>query len=618
MAKKQPVKPKNTGSARFTDARLAALLLLAALAAYWPALQGSLLWDDDQHVTSPALASLHGLWRIWFDLGSTAQYYPLLHSAFWLEHSLWGDAVAGYHLLNVALHAASAYLVVLLVRRLGLPGATLSGFVFALHPVCVEAVAWISEQKSTLSGVFVLGAALAYLSFVETGFSEKRRRTYWLALTLFVLALLSKTTAATLPAVLLVILWWKHGTLPKRDALPLVPWFIIAIPTGLFTAWVERRYIGAQGVEFALTFTQRVLLAGRALWFYASKALLPIHLTFSYPRWQLDPSAWWQWLFPLGVVAVAIALSIFARQYRGPLAAFLIFAGTLVPALGFVNVYPFRYSFVADHFQYLALLAIIIPVSSLLAVQFSRMSSPGLRTAAPVALAAVLGVLTFIQSADYSDSETLYRATLARNPDSFLAHNNLGLILATMPDATMPDATMPGHINDAISEYREALRVEPNYPEAHFNLGAALIAAHDPALIEPAVGEYETALRLKPDYAEAHSNLGNALSHLPGRLDDAVTQFQTALRLRPDMEQARLGLGNAYAHMPGRLADAEVQYRAVLQIDPASAEAHFNLGNVLLQTQGGEAAALAEYQAALRLRPDSGQAREMIQRLSGQ
>lgn len=605
MAKKQPVKAENTGSARFTDVRFALFLLLAVLAAYWPALQGSLLWDDDQHVTQPELASWHGLERIWFEPGATAQYYPLLHSAFWLEHLIWGDATLGYHLVNVILHAASAFLVFLLVRRLGLPGARLSAFLFALHPVCVEAVAWISEQKSTLSAVFVLGSALAYLRYLQT----RRMQTYWIALAAFVLALLSKTTAATLPAALLVLAWWTSGksTDARRDLLPLVPWFLIAIPAGLVTAWVERRYIGAQGVEFALTFTQRLLLAGRALFFYAGKVILPFPLTFSYPRWQLDPSAWWQWLFPAGVLAVAIALAVLARKQRGPLAAFLIFAGTLFPALGFFNVYPFRYSFVADHFQYLALLALLIPISALLTAAFARISSARFRAAAPVALAVLLGSLTFAQSADYSDSETLYRATLARNPDSFLAHNNLGLILVTMPD----------RINEGIAEYRGALRVQPNYPEAHFNLGAALAALHDPSLLDQAVGEYETALRLKPDYAEAYSNLGNALSHVPGRLDDAVAHFQDALRLRPGMLQARIGLGNAYAHMPGRLADAEAQYRAVLRIDPSSAEAHFNLGNVLLQTPGGESAALAEYQTVLRLRPDADAAREMIERLSG-
>lgn len=598
MAKKQP--PKNPTSG-LSDAALAAFLFLAALAAYLPALQGTLLWDDDQHVTPPAMQSLHGLWRIWFDLGATAQYYPLLHSAFWLEHQLWGSAVLPYHLLNVTLHAGSAFLVVLIARELKLPGATLSGFVFALHPVCVEAVAWISEQKSTLSAVFVLGSALLYLRYDET----HGRRTRWQAFALFVLALLSKTTAATLPAVLLVILWWKRGLLRlKQDVLPLAPFFAVSIPAGLLTAWVERRYIGAQGVEFALSVEQRILLAGRALWFYAGKIVWPAGLTFSYPRWRLDPAQAWQWLFPASVLAVAIALAILARKRRGPLAAFLIFSGTLFPALGFLNVYPFRYSYVADHFQYLATLGIIVPLVSVLTLGIQKIHAPQLRTIAPVVLAASLGLMTFRQSANYADSETLYRATLARNPESWLAHNNLGSILVGMP----------GRLDDAVAEYEDAIRIEPGYPEAHFNLGAALMSAHDPSLAPRAISEYETALRLKPGYAQAHSNLGNALLHMPDRRADAETEFRAALRVQPDMVQAHLGLGNALA-TAGRFADAAAEYRTALRLDPSAAEAHFNLGNVLLQLPGELPNAIAEYQSALRLRPDLDAAREILDRL---
>jgi tetratricopeptide (TPR) repeat protein len=564
MVRKQQPKGIKSGSTGIPDGSLAAFLFLATLAAYLPALQGALLWDDDQHVTQPAMQSLDGLGRIWFNLGSTLQYYPLLHSAFWLEHMLWGDSVLGYHLLNVALHAGSALLVVLIVRRLGLPGAWLAGFLFALHPVCVEAVAWISEQKSTLSGVFVLGSVLIYLDYDQT----RRKWAYFAALMLFVLALLSKTTAATLPAGLLVILWWRRGRLDvKRDVLPLLPWFAIAIPAGLLTAWVERRFIGAQGVEFALSFQQRVLLAGRGLWFYAAKAVLPVDLIFSYPRWKLDPAVWWQWLFPAGVLVLAVALVVASRKSphktRGPLAAFLLFAGTLFPALGFVNVYPFRYSYVADHFQYVAMLGLLIPLASII-------EASNLRMAASIALAAILGILTFRQTANYTDSETLYRATESHNPDSWLAHNNLGVMLAATP----------GRLSEAIAEYQEALRIEPDYPEAH-------------------------------------NNLGRALSHIPGRFDDAAAEFRTAVRLRPGMAQAHLGLGNALAQMGGHLEDAASEYRAVLKIDADSAEAHFNLGNVLAQMPGELPNAIAEYQAAQRIRPDLDAAREMIEQLGG-
>ena len=340
------------------DIGAAALLFGSVLLAYLPALHGGLIIDDSGHITSARMQSLHGLWRIWFELGATTQYYPVLHSAFWIEHRLWGDAVLGYHLTNALLHAAAALLVVALVRRLSLPGAWLAGFLFALHPVCVETVAWISEQKNTLSAVFYLGAALLYLDFDRT----RRKSRYGLALGLFALALMSKSVTATLPVALLVILWWRRGRLEwKRDWLPLIPWLALGASGGLFTAWVERRYIGAEGADFALTAVERCLVAGRALWFYAWKMVLPANLTFIYPRWRVDAAAWWQYLFPLAALAAAAGLWLAARRRRGPLAAFLFFAVTLLPALGFLNVYPFLYSFVADHYQYLASLGIIVP-----------------------------------------------------------------------------------------------------------------------------------------------------------------------------------------------------------------------------------------------------------------
>jgi tetratricopeptide (TPR) repeat protein len=460
-----------------------------------------LLWDDDSHVTRPDLQSLHGLWRIWSDLGATQQYYPLLHSAFWLEHRIWGDAVLGYHLTNLILHTVSAYFVMRIMRRLSLPGSWLGALVFALHPVCVEAVAWISEQKSTLSGVFCLASALIYLDFDET----RRKRGYWLATGLFGLAILSKTVTAPLPAVLLVIFWWRRGRLEwRRDVLPLLPWFAIGVPAGLFTAWVEKTIIGANGAVFTLTVPQHLLLAGRAIWFYASKLVWPVDLTFSYRRWEIDPSMWWQWLFPAGVLAVGIGLTAAARRNRGPLAGFLIFTGALFPVLGFPNVLPFRYSYVADHFQYLASLGIIVPATAALTAAAQRIKP---RKHVLLGLSAVVLVclagLSWWQSTMYTDLETLYRRTLTRNSASWLAHNNLGLMLAPVPD----------RIPEAIAEYQAAIRIEPTYPEAHFNLGSALAHSGMADRLPAAIAEYRTALRLKPDYAEVYNNLGNALSH---------------------------------------------------------------------------------------------------------
>ena len=199
MKKRSPKAKRLIAAKRRSGFWVYVLIFCASVAAYWPALQGTLLWDDSGHVTPPELQSLQGFWRfwrIWVDRPATQQYYPLLHSAFWIEHQFWGDSVVGYHLTNVLLHALSACLVVMIVRTFRRPGAVLAGLIFALHPVCVEAVAWISEQKSTLSGVFYLSSALIYLRFEQA----RRKSLYFLALGLFILALLSKTVTATLPA----------------------------------------------------------------------------------------------------------------------------------------------------------------------------------------------------------------------------------------------------------------------------------------------------------------------------------------------------------------------------------------------------------------------------------
>jgi len=620
-----------------------ALLPCATLAAYLPALHGAMLWDDNMHVTRADLRSLQGLWRIWFDLGATQQYYPLLHSAFWLEHRMWGDAVLGYHLTNVALHALSACLVVMIVRRLSLPGAWLAGFVFALHPVCVEAVAWISEQKSALSGVFCLAAALAYLHFDRT----RRRSQYFTALGLFILALMSKTVTATLPAALLAIFWWRRGRIAwRRDVLPLLPWFAVGAPAGLFTAWVEKtpRLIGAQGADYALSLSQRFLLAGRVPWFYSSKVLWPANLMFFYPRWKIDSGQWWQYLFPLGMAALAAALVRLARKNRGPLAGFLIFTGTLLPVLGFLNVYPFRYSWVADHFQYLASLGIIVPAAAGLAV-LARRIAPGKIGAIVLSalLLTTLGAATWRRSGVYRDEETLFRDNLKGNPDSPDLHNDLGVALmraGRRPEAAAefeaavrlkpdrPDfhdnlglalAAIPGRGPDAIAEYQTALRIDPNLQAAHLNLGLALMSMpgrREDAMAEceKAIAEYRTALRIEPNFWEAHLNLGIAYAQTPSRQAEAMAEYREALRLKPDSPLPHYQLGNSFQRL-GRLEEAVAEYRTSLEIDPEPSDVRYELAYTLAQIPGRVPEAIAECQEILRIHPDDGPARELLEAL---
>ena len=625
---------------RLPDAGMGLLLFAVTLFAYWPAINGALLWDDNMHVTRPELQSLHGLWRIWFDLGATQQYYPLLHSAFWLEHHLWGDAPLGYHLLNVAMHAASACIVAALARRLSLPGAWLAGFVFALHPVCVEAVAWISEQKSTMSGLFYLASAFTYLGFDRT----RRSSRYFLALGFFLLALMSKSVAATLPAALLVISWWQRGRLSgKRDVLPLLPFFATGIAAGLFTAWVERspQFIGAQGSNYSLTVAQRLLLAGRVPWFYAAEAIWPANLMFTYPHWTIDSREFSQYLFPAGLAAIAIFFVWLAHKNRGPLAALLFFLGTLFPALGFLNVYPFRYSYVADHFQYLALLGIVVPIAASLALLVRRISPS--RIAAmilPLLILTTLGAVTRQQSGTYRSYEELFRATLKRNSGSSFVHSNLGVILMSTgrePEAvsefeaavrltpTDPDyrvnlglalAQLPGRIPDAIAQYRSALSIAPTLPSAHLNLGLAYTSM--PGRMQDsieeyrkAITEYQTALRGGPDLWEAHFNLGLAYGQMPGKESEAIAEFRTALRMKPDSSLAHFHLGNTL-QKSGRLDQAITEYRASLSIDPNVAEVHYELAYALAQIPGNVPEAISECQKMLLLKPDDRPGQQLL------
>jgi len=546
-----------------------AVLLLLVVAAYLPAIRGGFIWDDDAHVTTPELRSLHGLWRIWFEVGATQQYYPVLHSAFWLEHQLWGDAALGYHALNVLLHVTAAFLFVAVLRRLAVPGAWLAGMIFAVHPVCVESVAWISEQKNTLSAVFYLAAALAYLAWKESAGrtsppGEEGRRPalpwrYGLATGLFVLALLTKSVTATLPAALLVVFWWRRGRLSWRgDVVPLLPWLAFGVTAGLFTAWVERVYIiGPQQVAFDLNGIERCLLAGRAAWFYLGKLAWPANLVFIYPRWEVNAGVAGAYLYPAGLLLLAGALGRMARNgRRAPLAALLYFCGTLFPALGFFNIYPFIFSYVADHFQYLASLGPIALVAAVVSSpevgRIRKLPGTGAvwRTGVAAGVVCLLGALTWRQCGIYRDARTLYAVTLEGNPQCWLAHHNLGNMLFE-----------EGKVDEAIVHYRAALRRNPNQADIYFNLGKALAQQGRNA---DAVPQFEAVLRLTPADAQAHDNLGGALMAI-GRVADAMDEFEAALRLQPDNAIAHYNRGVALRAL-GRPDEARTEFEAAARL----------------------------------------------------
>ena len=561
------------------------LLMAATLLVYEHVWHAGFVWDDDAHVIRPELRPLRGLWRLWFEPGATQQYYPVLYSAFWLELRMWGYSAPGYHLANLVLHGTAAWLLYRALRRLSVPGAFLAAFAFALHPVCVESVAWISEQKNTLSAAFYLAAALAYLNF------DGRRRLSWYALgtLLFGLALLSKTVTATLPAALLVVIWWKRGRISwKGDAAPLAPWLAMGAAAGAATAWMERTHVGAAGAAFDLGFAERLVIAGRAIWFYLGKVFWPADLVFIYPRWTIDRGSLLQELCPAAVAAALAALFWLRRRSRGPLAAALLFAGTLFPALGFVDVYPFRFSFVADHFAYLATAMALSAAAAALALAAKRLPAgtrPATMAAALCAVAA-LAALTWRQSAMYSDIGTLWQTTIELNPGCWLAHNNLGLAL-------MAD----GQTDEAIAHYMRAIEINPGFAGAHNNLGIALLKRGQTS---DAIAQYQRALELEPGDAETHNNLAMALRKA-GRLDDAVAQYELALGIRPDDLATNFNLGNALLQ-EGRVSDAIARYERALEISPEFADAHNNLGNALRRL-GRIDEAMAEYRKALAIDP---------------
>ena len=552
-----------------------ALLAVTALA-YYPAWHGAMLWDDNAHLTRPELRSAAGLWRIWFDIGATQQYYPLSHSAFWVMYWIWGDATTGYHLVNIALHSTSAFLLALILRRLELGGAVLAAFIFALHPVEVESVAWMTELKNTLSGACFFAAALVYLRFDRT----RRVSAYAGSFAVFVAAVLAKSVAAALPAALLVVFWWRRGRIRWRaDVVPLLPFFSFGLAAGITTAWFERTLNGAQGADFQLSVFDRFLLAGHAVWFYLAKLLWPARLSFMYPRWSVAAQDWRQSLYAIAAALVLVGCWMLRQRSRAPLAVALLFIGLLFPALGFVDVYPFRYSFVADHFQYLASAAIIVVIA-----QWLR-RPPFVGTAVCVGLA----VLTWHQSGHYTDEATLYAATLRRNPACWLCHNNLATAKLHGSDAEFEDAV--GHL-------REALRINPRDPEAHNNMGGALQRM---GRFEDALREHEEALRLNPRLVEARYNVGVCQQTL-GRIEEARTAYAEAVRAQPDYAMAHYNLGTVLTQLE-RLGEAEVEFNTALALAPELAPAHDGIAVIMLRT-GRIPDAVTEFKTATRIRPD--------------
>ena len=544
---------------------LAGLLVGLVLVTYLPVYGAGFVWDDDYYVLANAtLRDLQGLESIWLDVFATPQYYPLVHTSFWLEYRLVGPSPHLYHFTNVVLHAANAVLLWRIALHLAIPGAWLIAAVFALHPVQVESVAWITERKNVLSTLFYLCAALTYLRFsTQADAGAGRWRVYSGSFLLYLAALLSKTVAASMPAALLLVLWWKRGTCLRRDWLTLIPMLLVGAAFGLLTVWLEREHVLAQGPDWDLSLLDRCLIAGRALWFYAAKLLWPQAIAFIYPRWVIDTAVWWQYVFPLTAMGLVFALFVLRQRIgRGPVTTVLFYAGTLFPALGFFDIYPMRYSFVANHFQYLACVGLIV-----LAVAGVVRCLDGVtvrkRTGVLLAstLVGMLAVLSWWNAIAYTDLESLWRDTLQKNPKAWMAHHNLGIVL------------------DDSGRHGEAKK------------------------------HYQAAIGLKPSHVRAHHKLGRSLAR-EGKLDEAIAHLETAVRLSPDEIQFHSSLGEAYLRRDD-YAQAESAFRRVLEVSPVHAPTLVRLARALVG-QGRIEEARDALSEALRMDPDNAQAASLL------
>ena len=566
----------------------ALVLVLATIFAYRPTWNGGFVWDDDYYVTkNRLLTSPDGLRRIWFSLESPSQYFPLTYTSFRIERTLWGLNPTGYHWVNILLHTANALLLWRLLAELGVPGAWLAAGIFALHPVQVESVAWITERKNVLMAFFFLLTLLAWARFIDERNQRPIQRSrahgkqranevtqagelnplswrfYWLALIFYLLALCSKATACTLPAALFLILWLQKKRIDWRRVLLIAPFIVLGLAMGSMAIWWERYHQLTRGPMFALGPLERLIVATHATWFYLGKLFWPTKLTFIYPQWTIEPNNPWSYIWLVAGIALCAAI-YFARRYvgRSVEVAAAFFVATLSPVLGFIMLYTFRYTFVADHYQYLACIGPIALVSAGLVKLTNTVGyGPRFLSALGILIFSVLGLLTWRQSASYRDSETLWRTTIDRNPGCWMAENNLGSELLE-----------GGDIDGAIAHLEKSLRLKFDVLESHNSLTYALFRKGD---ADAAIAEAHVALNFDPDNGGTHAVLGMALM-TKGLLDEAIAQLSKAVEILPNHSHANYNLAVALAEK-GETVDAIAHYEKAIEAQPDMFEALTNL-----------------------------------------
>lgn len=528
--------------------------------AYWPSLSGGFLIDDDILLTDSALIrAADGVWRFWWS-AEAIDYWPVSNTSLWLEWRLWGGQALGYRITNLLLHVVEALLFWRILSRLAIPGAAVAALLFALHPVNVETVAWISQRKTLLALLFAQLSALAYLK-AEGPSAPRAGLWYAASLTCFAAALLSKVSVAIFPLLLVLMIAWTRR-LVRRDAARLAPFFLTAAALVGVNIWFRAR---DPNIEVQIDIVGAALRAGCAVWFYLSKALLPVDLAFMYEPWRIE-AAQVRWWLPLGAAVLATLLLWRWRDTwsRPLLFAWLYYCLALLPAMGLTET-----PYIEDHYQHPALIAVTAVVAAAWQRWRERIDSPRLANAVMLGVVAALTLLTWRHAANFTDNVTLMRAATVTDPQSATAHRNLAFALLHAGDAPAAQragedavALDPGGVEArkvlaaalaalgdraaAIEQLRVALQLGASDPETLGNLGAFLRESGRP---REALSHLEEAVRRSPRSFRLRCNLGKTLLEL-GETDEAMRHFEEALRIDPTAEEARQLLAAAREQRP--------------------------------------------------------------------
>lgn len=604
------------------------VLIAATLAVYAPVMDGEFVWDDDTHVYENLVIQPGGLYRSWFTT-EHHNYWPVSWTAFWLQWKLWGMAPAGYHVVTVLLHLGCALLLWRVLTRLQIPGAWLAGLIFAIHPVNVETGAWITQQKNLLCMLFALVCVERYTLFL----AHRKWGVYAVAWLAFLLSLLAKTAAVTIPVVLVGCAWWRDRGLRRRQIVTALPFFALSVLMSLGEVWFQYNRAGAVRVR-GDSLLHRLVTAGHVVTFYLGKVFWPAGLSFVYPNPQVrvDLAAHYA---PLLLLLVVMGSALWQHRDRGRPVLFGMgyFLVMIFPVLGFLNIYFMRYSWVSDHWQYMAMAG---PVALVVGLAARGREQAGARMkAAWSILAAVvcvaLGLLAYRRAGVFHDSERLWRDTIARNPSAWMARNNWGLELAdrgrldeaqvhfTAVLALRPDS-VEAHLNLASLEMRlknwvaaaafleRARRLDADNPDVWYEAGRLALQQEQ---FDAAEARFSQALQRRPRHAGALAGMG-VVQYRRGRHDAARGELEQAVALDPGQAEAWYTLGEIH-YAADDMAGAAAAYRAAVSARPALPNGYNSLGVVLIRT-GDREGAVAAFRAAVRLNPDDEAARANLER----